>query len=326
MRHVHRAIRSSEPRKPAGFTLVEILLALALTIALMGAVYTAIELYRQLSTTGRQQIERAQIVRAIHRRFAVDIRSVVFTPPDDSQSAQGQGQAADSGSGATSGSSSSGSTSGSSTQAGSSGSSSSNTTTAVEVIDPSTAVTGTAKGVVGDADSLVLHISKPPVGMAYTSAQGGGALSVTGCNSDLMSVTYLYASPNGATALSKAVAAYTGKSGLARLQGDRLAMNTADLSGNVDELAKTAIILAEEVVGVQFEYLDGTAGGTPQVAWDSTVQKKLPRAIRITLELKPKATGDASAAGGNYTQTFTIAVPAADAKPPELDDELGLGF
>jgi prepilin-type N-terminal cleavage/methylation domain-containing protein len=296
MKHDRIQLRSAVLRAAGGFTLVEILLALALAAVLMGAVYTAIELYRQTSTSGREQIEREQVVRAIHGRIAVDIRSVVFTPPSQDQAAGGaEGQAADDAAAAES-------------------------TTPVEVINPEDAITGTAGGIVGDMDSLVLHISKPPRGMAYTSTAGGGARSVTGCSSDLLSVTYLWASPNGPTSLSKAVAAATGKSGLARLQGDRLAMNTADLSGNVDELAKTAIVLAEEVVSVKFEYLDGTQGGTPLTAWDSKQQGKLPRAVRVTLELKPKNAGDGSTAVTNYTQSFLIAVPVADPKPADLDD------
>jgi prepilin-type N-terminal cleavage/methylation domain-containing protein len=281
-----------------GFTLVEVLLALALAVVLMGAVFTAIEIYRKLTTSGRDDVERSQVVRAIHRKFAVDIRSVVFTPPTEEEAAGEEGQAADD-------------------------AAAEEAATQIEVIDPADAITGTARGVVGDVDSLVLHISKPPRGMAYTSTEGGGARSITGYNSDLLSITYLWASPDGPTALSKAVAAVTGKSGLARLQGDRLAMDTADLAGNVDELAKTAVILAEEVVGVSFEYLDGTQGGAPLTAWDTKAQGKLPRAIRVTLQLKPKTTGDPVAAAPNFTHSFLIAVPVADPKPAELED---LGF
>ena len=98
-------------------------------------------------------------------------------------------------------------------------------------------------------------------------------------------------------------------------------MDTADQAGDVEQLARTAVILSEEVVGVKFEYLDGQLGAEPLTAWNSDDSKKLPRAIRVTLELRVKnSDGTTNPDAKAIIHTFVIAVPIADAKPSELEE------
>jgi len=309
-------LHNSSRHRQEGFTLVEVLLALALSVVLMGAVYVGLSLYRQLSTTGREQVERSQIIRALQRKMTVDVRSVVFTPPSETGEESAGTTAEEAGSESTE-----------------------ETTNEIEIIDPTDAITVAAKGIIGDSQSLVLHISRPPRDFNYSSLQDAQRTS-TGQSSDLLTVTYLLSSPD-AGGLQAAVANATGKSGLARLSGDRLTMDIADAAGNVDQLASTAVILAEEVRFVQFHYWDGLQW---YETWDSNQTGTLPRAIEVTLGLRNPASSAASSesgASGNTTgtgggtpgnnddtqtlryYTFVIAVPAADHAPPEA---LELGF
>jgi len=277
--------RTSLGRGASGFTLVEVLLALALAVILMASIYTALDIYRQVSSSGREDVDRSQLARALQRKITVDVRSVIFTPPKQQDQGGEEMQAADEGE---------------------------EIVNEIEIIDPSDAIASTAKGVVGDAESLVLHISKPPRGLNYTTPDTAAGRSVTARNSDLVSVTYLLASPDGGP-LHQAAYAQAGKSGLARLEGDRLVMDTADAGGDVAELARTTHLLAEEVVSLQFRYFDGVEWLN---AWDSTQSEKLPRAIEVMIGLRSKLSAEDATP---QLYRFVIAVPLADPAPPELE-------
>ncbi|MFQ5735061.1 MAG: prepilin-type N-terminal cleavage/methylation domain-containing protein [Planctomycetaceae bacterium] len=275
--------------RPAGFTLTEVLLALALVLVLMGSVYTAVNMYARLSTQGRDSVERLQVVRAIQHKLAVDVRSVVFRKPEE-ESSQEQSQAAED------------ELSGESVEP------------LVEIPDPAETAAQTFNGVEGDEKSLVLHVNRPPQFGAYTSATTG-VRSVSGQGSDLISVTYLIASSDGG-GLHQAVAQRTGKAGLARIVGDRLAMDTADVSGAYDTIAEGATLLAEEVLDVTFAYFDGLEW---QTAWSTDQQGMMPRAIRATLTVRigkvdPDVAPDQVPV---KSYAFVIPIPLADPTPPD---------
>ena len=66
------------------------------------------------------------------------------------------------------------------------------------------------------------------------------------------------------------------------MEGDRLALQLADKSGNVASLLGQTQLLAPEVTGVNFRYWDGS---TWAVQWDSASYGGLPRAVEVTLEM-----------------------------------------
>ena len=65
-----------------GFTLIEVLIALGLSLVLVSAIYSAISLHWRYETAGRDRIERAQISTAVLRLMTEDIGSVTFKAPD----------------------------------------------------------------------------------------------------------------------------------------------------------------------------------------------------------------------------------------------------
>ena len=72
--------------------------------------------------------------------------------------------------------------------------------------------------------------------------------------------------------------------GLARLEGDRLAMQSADDKSDLNALVSHSQIVAPEINLLQFEYHDGTAW---VASWDSVGMGRLPQAIRVTLGFRP---------------------------------------
>jgi hypothetical protein len=109
--------------------------------------------------------------------------------------------------------------------------------------------------------------------------------------------------------------------GLARLEGNRLAIQIADEQSDVNSLAEIAQVLAPEVTNLQFRYFDGTEWLDQ---WDSGVSQGLPIAVEITLQIRRTGKKDAKTTtlrdgpppGDIYTTT--IAIPSAEPYVPTV--------
>ena len=65
----------------SAFTLLETILALSLSALLLGAIFTAIDQSWRTSASGREEMERAQLARALIHRIEVDIRAITYIAP-----------------------------------------------------------------------------------------------------------------------------------------------------------------------------------------------------------------------------------------------------
>ncbi|MAT73502.1 MAG: hypothetical protein CMJ58_28810 [Planctomycetaceae bacterium] len=65
----------------SGFTLLEIVLALALSAAVMYLLTTALELFLFRVDASRSRVEAAQVARAVFDRMESDLRAIEFAPP-----------------------------------------------------------------------------------------------------------------------------------------------------------------------------------------------------------------------------------------------------
>ncbi len=303
------------------FTLLEMVLALGLSSLLLVALYTALQMHWSSSALGQVEMERSQVARALFRRIETDLRSVVFrdsplqsSTDDDSSSSSitgSTGSTTDS-----SGSSTSGTTG--SSDSSTTGSSSSSTTTTDTYSTQKT-------GVFGDSQSLVVHLSLPSRASALSAAaQSTSNDSASGASayfgSDMQSVMYFLAGSSSFAAqqLSKSLVSATDQAtGLARLQGDRMAMQAADEAGDMSSMASGTQLLAPEVASIQFEYFDGVSWGT---SWDSATSNSLPNAIRITIDFHPPVatSGGYSRPVSASTDRFqhTVALPLAQPYVP----------
>ncbi|MCP4175171.1 MAG: hypothetical protein GY758_30860 [Fuerstiella sp.] len=230
-----------------GFTLLEVLLAVGLTTLLMAALYTAMSVYWTTATESYDEIERAQIARAVLRQMARDIQSCTFVEDELSTSDEEEDEADD--------------------------------------VDTDTAMATYTNGLFGSDTDLVLYISRPDRNQAYISAQE--LMLPTDRSSDSMVVRYLMAQEGGGSlggefAASNATLVSGPSTGLARMQGDLIGLSTAINQGDMDMQLAATELLAPEVVALRYEYFDGVDYLTE---WDSTAQNAMPLAIVIELTL-----------------------------------------
>jgi hypothetical protein len=311
-------------RCPHAFTLFEVLIALSLSMLLVSAIYAGLSLYWRYSSAGHVEVERALLARALLRRIELDVRSVMYRPPaattatDSSGSGTSGSGASGSGSGGSgsgtggtsSGSGSSGSGSGGSGASGSgsgsgSGSSDQSTTTQTTTT-PDDAYATSTTGLFGNATTLMMHVSKPAHEQmaALLAASGNEQTRV----SDLATVAY-FVSGTATGTLQQSV----NQPGLARLEGDRLAMAMADQQQNVAAMASKTELLAAEVTAIRFQYFDGFRWCP---SWDSSVYGGLPKAIDVEIAMQPTAGSSrpglqGTAAGTATVYKLVIAIPLA---------------
>ena len=305
----------------AGFTLLELLIAIGLTSILMVALFSAMDIYFKLQLDSQEEITRQQISRALLRQMTRDIQSVVFVKKqavDDEETAPtspGTGSAASGGSTQADGST----PAGGSTQAGGSNSLSSTGST-VETTDGDTtaAMLKYTSGLVGSATDLLLYVSRPDRTLSYVDAQS--LTSTSERTGDLMMIRYLVADTSAGGLSSTIAKRFAGNKngpiGLVRITGDLYGMSTAVQAGEERDFTCVDQIDAEEVSQVAFSYFDGLNW---QETWDSTTLNSLPVAIEIILTLRNAESGDVFSSNkpdpyalGETKHRMIIALPLAE--------------
>ena len=234
------------------FTLLEVILAIGLTTLLMAAVYSAMNIYWGLAVESHDEIERAQIARAILRQMSRDIQSCTFVEQQTDTSSSDDEDYED-------------------------GSTTSDTDTTIATY---------TDGLIGTEDDLVLYISRPDRNLDYYSQQE--LQSGQDRSSDLVIVRYLMAdSQRGglSAAIADEESSRTGTEtvALARVFGDLHGLSNAIQLGDIDMQLDAASILSPEVMSVQFAYFDGVEW---QSEWDSTSLNMIPLAVEIRLTLQ----------------------------------------
>jgi len=150
--------------------------------------------------------------------------------------------------------------------------------------------------------TLMMHVSKPQhEQMAAMLAAAGNTQMRT---SDLATVAYFVSGTAGGI-LQHAIS----QPGLARLEGDRMALAMADSQSSIALLASKTEILAPEVDAIKFTYFDGFHW---RYDWDSNILGGMPKAIEVLVELRPapsRSNGGSSSLPNVYR--LLIAIPLA---------------
>lgn len=304
-------------RHSAGMTLLEVMLALALTAVVLVTISMAIDMHLRMLDERRGSVERIQLVCAVLQLIAKDLRSVVQQNTTDFSAlasmateamAGGQvpseltgdsGDAGGDGGGGGGGGSMGGDgdaddvamAAGTDMSGGSgTGTDSSGTSTTTEDI-ASTSTPPSVPGLYGNQYELLIDVSRiPRVDEMQRMTAADPTQPLQDIPSDVKTVAYYYYNPNSGTATGDfRDRAGNPQAGLVRRSLDRAVTVYASENTNVGSLQRKGEVIAPEVAGIEFQYYDGTEW---LYEWDSEQQQGLPVAVRITVML-----GDANATG-----------------------------
>ncbi len=295
-----------------GFTLLEVVLALGLTLIVISAIGVSIDLYLRLYDSGRANVEEALLARAVLRRIADDIRGTVQYAPMDAekltsgiadQTAQNNENQNDQSSenqdpNATQGESPS-------------------EEPDLESLDLSSTGPQSVPGLYGNSYQLQIDVSRLPRIDQYMLAGAEGDISAaaqtTGAAvydrlSDVRNVAYYIFGDTSALALGGDPSMQMG-CGLVRRDMDRASALFATQSGQESDMDAAAEVLAPEVEAIQFAYYDGKNMEWLS-SWDSSQYGGLPMAVQITLTIaRPAKKGGMLPPPGVYT--LLVNLPAA---------------
>lgn len=269
--------RSLAQRKFRGMTLLELILALALSGLLLMAISMAVQVHWRAFDVKLSGVEEAQLVTAILRNISDDIRSTLKSEPPNIEGL--------------------------------------NLTSLAPMDDeplqdppieqptndplqdPPTEGEMTSEsgpsvivGLYGSATQLQFDISRlPRVDQFQSLETSDGAV---GFPSDVKTVVYFLCSEgsiagDGSTAMGgvsmggNVTPSSTGAGrGLMRAESDRAVSAFGEVNGSTDSLYGDAKLLAAEVTSIQFQYFDGTEW---LAEWNSDEQGGLPTAIEVLL-------------------------------------------
>ncbi len=288
----------------AGFTLIEVLVALAMALLLLTAVYSAIDMHWRFESAGQLELQRGQVARAVYGRLSIDIRSVQFVAPDPEE-AELEDDESDDGE-------------------------------LVDDEDIDDLFQMQSLGVIGTSTRLTLHVNKPVPPRSFAFDEADEAIELM--ESEQRSVTWFLADLGGgelegmsaarfsddqaivASGLILGVSPQDGPLGLARSEVDRLTGSFDEPAESESSLAEAAEFLAPEINSLSFRYFDGIDW---QEEWDSLERGAIPAAIEIVIGFVPPDPEDvlqqtaSDAIPSSYR--FVVALPVAEESISESD-------
>ncbi len=296
---------------PAAFTLLEVILALALSVFVVASIAAAVRLQLVVLERQRQNIERSQIARNVLMMVKNDLRAAIQYKPadvtgldeltvsqaaiagvaagvdpstlntsqidtsqlDPSQLDPSQLDPAQLQSGQGAGQPSSGSSGAAAPSQTTSGSfSSANQNIAAAAGEP------VRPGLYGNSAEILIDISRLPRIDQYSPVMAAGKQEAVSLPTDVKTVSYFVSDQTLETNLPAIGIDQSPRRGLYRRQLDRAVGSFAfDIAGSMASVAETKLI-ATEIVEIRFQYFDGEDW---QADWDSDQQNGFPLAIEI---------------------------------------------
>ena len=245
-----------------GYTLLEVLLASAISIMLLGALYVAFDLTLRQTDAGREAVAKGDLSRAIVNRMTIDFTGCI----GPMQVKSGGGVPATTTAAATP-------TAPTATV----------TADAIAVADTSalTLPEGTAaadvafqSGLVGNDKQITLFVSRVPTALVNPELAMAAAASAKTLPPDLRRVTYYLGSGGG----------------LCRQEKPYVTADGVRNSTDPDRSQEADDLISDEVLDMTIEYFDGSAWQTEWTGSDLTDDEQSvkgpPRAIRMTLVIQ----------------------------------------
>jgi hypothetical protein len=295
-------------RRRSAYTLLEVLLSLAISVLVLSAVYSVIGYQLKQAQAGREVIERATLSRAIFNKMGQDV-TVAISQNDparfrrSSNSSGGSGGTSDaSGSGGTTAAASGNTAASGAATGGATGTGSTNTGNSTTGGTSGTGTDATSSadtpvqlplGVVGTATELHLFVSKiPQDGPMPPPPAGGDAAAQPPNISDLQRISYWLGDA---------------EVGLCRFES-RLITSDEATTPSIPSGDATRYKMAPEVRSLEFSYFDGTSWTD---SWDSTspgpdgvTPLGSPRAVSVKIGVPRSGHPDSELR--YYRQVFTV--------------------
>ena len=319
-------------RTTQGFTLLEIILSLGLSVVLMALVNSAFQFYTRDMDVSKMDIRQTVLASRILQMIEDDLRATIHGEPADMKALEallastGGGDIA-----AAAGAAGDGEDlSAAGVDSGSEDPESDIALEEEESVVTNDLTSGVAiletPGLIGNQFQIQVDVSRLPRLEEYISLLSEDNSDIQDVPSDIKTVTY-YVQPAGAgvedvLATDQTVTS-TETTGLVRRSLDRAATTFAVENGNFSTLSQTGDVIAPEVVDLQFEYFDGVNW---QIEWSSDTYEELPLAIRISLSMiNPDLPADADQESAVRTFTHIVRLPMAkliEEEETEEEDEL----
>lgn len=310
------------------FTLLEVLLTLAMSVVLMGLIGTAFQFYAVDMNVRNMDIQQTQLAAAVMQMIEDDLRATLHAEPADMSgleellSASLGGEDEEAGQG---GSEEDLSAAGVSMEEES-----------IESIETTTLdlTSGVAvlqtPGLIGNQYQIQLDLSRLPRLEEYVSMLDETTADLQDVPSDLKTVAYYVQSDDSTGGVIDSLAELDPDAtdlmsgGLVRRSLDRAATVEAATMGNISTLNQTGDLLAPEIKSIEFSYWDGL---TWQVEWSSDEFGELPLAVQVRIYMVDPAlaaTEDAnmiSSLGPDSMRAFSHIVRLPMAVPIETEEE-----
>lgn len=329
-RYVRKRSRSGRSHGRRGFTLLELVLATALSAALLILVASAINLYLLECDADRLRVEQAQLARAVLNMIAEDVRGAYVQQPqsftslsqaitaaaasggnEDSEGGgggggggqQGGGGGGQGGSGQQSGGGGGSGGSGGTSQSSAGGSSA---TAESDSIPP--------PGVTGLVNDVIVDIRRVPGPRERVPVQNGSPLSA------VRSVRWFVREGRQVAATSLATTSMSPDEqlrvgGLVRQEVDHASRSLAQQAGKDLFADVPGQLVAPEIAAIEFRYFNGIEEFDQ---WDMAELQALPRAVSIHVWVRPPIVDADDAASsarssnslvGTQEYSLTVALP-----------------
>ncbi|MDB4393777.1 GspJ family type II secretion system protein [Rhodopirellula sp.] len=310
------------------FTLLEVLLTLAMSVVLMGLIGTAFQFYAVDMNVRNMDIQQTQLAAAVMQMIEDDLRATLHAEPADMSgleellSASLGGEDEEAGQG---GSEEDLSAAGISMEE-----------EPIESIETTTLdlTSGVAvlqtPGLIGNQYQIQLDLSRLPRLEEYVAMLDETTADLQDVPSDLKTVAYYVQSDDSTGGVIDSLAELDPDAtdlmsgGLVRRSLDRAATVEAATMGNISTLNQTGDLLAPEIKSIEFSYWDGL---TWQVEWSSDEFGELPLAVQVRIYMVDPAlaaTEDAntiSSLGPDSMRAFSHIVRLPMAVPIETEEE-----
>ncbi|HAN98801.1 MAG TPA: hypothetical protein DCQ98_15790 [Planctomycetaceae bacterium] len=285
-----RAVRRAAARiGRRGFTLLEVILALALSVLVIGAMGYAIYFHLRVLEDQRNRVEQALVARGLMQLMATDIRAGVQYKPIDMSQLEALLSSTDltalladpalaemaSAAGLDAGAAAGMTGDDGGTDAGTAG-----TDAAATEEEPAP-----RPGLFGNAAELRVDISRMPRRDEYLYGISQDGLDFS---SDLKTVIYRVVPTSALDPAQLAglpVSFEQDAMSLVRISVSHSVSRLADESGADPAALGNTLVLANEVRSLAFRYFDGAAGEWVE-EWDSESMESLPNAVEIVLSLR----------------------------------------